>query len=116
VELRKCSNCGAEDRAEVIQGEFDAHGNQRVEHFVTVELRYFKGVQTEAEAHKRITPHLRRRGWKYKFFQAKHAMERLVCRPCLRELSIMERDWERKVKGDRAVSNKESYYGAICEG
>jgi hypothetical protein len=110
---RKCSNCHAEDRAEIIQGEYDARGNARVEHFVTVELRYLR-CHTEAEAHKRITPYMRSRGWKYKLFQTKHAMERLICRPCLRDLSIMERDWMRKAKGD-SVNNKESFYGELCD-
>jgi hypothetical protein len=71
-------------------------------------------VQTEAEAQTRLTPHMRRRGWKYKLFQGRHAMERFVCRPCLRDLSIMERDWAKKGSGDTA-SNKDSYYGALCE-
>jgi hypothetical protein len=102
-----------EDRAETIEGEYDAFGKAKVEHHVTVELRYLK-VQTEAEAQTRMTPHMRRRGWKYKLFQGRHAIERFVCRPCLRDLSIMERDWASKANGDRA-SNKDSYYGALCD-
>ncbi len=111
--VRRCSNCNVEDRAETIEGEYDAFGQPKVEHHVTVELRYLK-VQTEAEAQTRLTPHMRRRGWKYKLFQGRHAMERFVCRPCLRDLSIMERDWAKKGSGDTA-SNKDSYYGALCE-
>jgi hypothetical protein len=113
AQARKCTNCGTEDRAEVIQGEYDAHGNQKIEHFVTIELRYLK-VKTEAEAHKLISPYLRRKGWSYKLFQTRHAMQRFICRPCLRELSVMERDWDRKSKKDGAPSNLSSYYGALC--
>lgn len=97
----------------MIQGEVDAHGRQKVEHYVTIDLRFIKSAPSEFEAKKKITPYLASRGWKYKLFQGRHAMERLICRPCLRETSIMERDWERKAHGDRGSKLLE-FYGALC--
>lgn len=97
----------------MIQGEVDAHGRQKVDHYVTIDLRFIKSAQSDFEAKKKITPYLASRGWKYKLFQGRHAMERLICRPCLRETSIMERDWERKAHGDRG-SKLSGFYGALC--
>lgn len=111
-ESRKCANCGIADCASPIEGEFDERGNQKIEHLVTVELRYLK-VNTEAEAKKRITAYLKGKGWRYRLHQGKHAMERFVCRPCLRALAVMERDWARKADQDNS-KNKESYYGLLC--
>lgn len=110
--IRRCVNCAAEDRVEPLEGEYDDLGRPKVHHLVTVELRWILGAQSQAEAEKRITAHQRSRGWTYKFFQGRHAMQRLVCRVCLRELEIMERDWARK--GGKQDSSLSEFYGALC--
>lgn len=109
---RSCPNCGVADQVEAIEGEYDHLGRLKLEHLVTIELRYLVGVQSEAEAQRKIAVTERRRGWKYKFFQGRHAMERFICRPCLRESDLMRRDWERKA--GKRNSSLEEFYGVLC--
>lgn len=112
VELRRCANCGVADQVEAIEGEYDSLGRPKVEHLVTVQLRYLKGVQSESEVRRKITRSQGEHGWTYKFFQGKHAIERFVCRTCLRELDLMERDWARK--GEKQESTLGEFYGVLC--
>lgn len=101
---RVCSVCSVGDKESPIDGEFDANGNQRVEHLVTIELEYIKD-RTKV-----------RRGWRYKFHQGRHAMERFICRPCLRGADIMRRDWMRKCAQDSGTrkANHDGFYGDLC--
>jgi hypothetical protein len=97
----------------LVEGELDAMGRQKYDHSVTVDLRYLTGVSTEAEALNKMTPYLKSKGWAYKFWQRRHAMERMICRPCMREVELMERDWRTKRDGERRA-NTESFYGELC--
>jgi hypothetical protein len=106
-EPRRCCICSVEDQATPIDGEFDSMGRPKIEHLVTIELRYLK-ANTEAEARKLIRP-----PWKYRLHQARQAMERFVCRPCLRETAVMERDWTKKGAAEKRRNNQ-SYYGVLC--
>ena len=90
----------------------DGLGRAIKEHSVTVELRYLRAL-SEADAKRQITDYLVSRGWRYRLHQARHAMERFICRQCLRQVTEMQRDWDRKSQEERRT-NVESYYELIC--
>lgn len=105
VEVRHCSVCGCADQT-VESGEVDPLGRKKLDHLVTIELRYLKRKED-------LTPYLRNKGWRYKLHQARDAMERFICRACLREVTAMERDWARKRDGERR-QNVDNFYGVLC--
>lgn len=107
---RLCSVCGDADHQVLIDGETDATGKPKVEHHVTIELQYVKDKSV-------LTAYRVARGWRYKFHQGRHAIERFICRPCLRGAAVMQRDWQRKVANDTGSrrANHDSFYGDLCE-
>jgi hypothetical protein len=104
--VRRCSVCGCGDQT-LESGESDPLGRKKVDHLVTIELRYLRRKED-------LTLYLKNKGWRYKLHQARDAMERFICRPCLREVTVMERDWARKREGERE-QNTENFYQLLCE-
>jgi hypothetical protein len=90
----------------------DGLGRPLKEHSVTIELRFLR-AHSETEARRQISQYLVNRGWRYRMHQARHAMERFICRPCLRQVTEMQRDWERKAQNEKR-DNVEDYYQLIC--
>lgn len=105
AEVRRCSVCGCADQT-VESGEVDPLGRKKLDHLVTIELRYLRRKED-------LTLYLKNKGWRYKLHQARDAMERFICRPCLREVTEMERDWARKRDGERR-QNFDNFYGVLC--
>lgn len=104
---RICSICAAKDEVTVHDGQTDFGGRQIVEHSVAPDLRYIKRRED-------VTGYFIQRGWRYKLHLGRHAMERMLCRPCMNETSILQRDFDRKKAADSARP-VDSYYNDICE-
>ncbi len=104
---RVCSVCGCQDVATVVEGETDSLGRKRIDHLVTIELRYLKSA---AEC----TPHRQLKGWRPKTHQGRHAMERFICRPCLVATQEMSREFRRKRDRELGAKNHDPYYLAVC--
>jgi hypothetical protein len=99
--------CGCPDQVSAAVGELDKLGNQRIEHRVTIELRYLKS-QDECTAARRA------HGWRYKLHQARHAMERFLCRPCLIATQEMSKEFGSKREKELGKQNADPYYLALC--
>ena len=99
--------CGCPDRITTVEGEFDVRGNKRIEHQVTIELRYIKDRQ-------HCTLNLEAKGWRYRLHQARHAMERFVCRPCLIATQDMAGEFRRKREKELGQKNHDTYYLAVA--
>jgi hypothetical protein len=99
--------CGCADKVTILENETDPRGNKRVEHSVTVELRYMK---ERADC----TPGLEARGWRYRLHQARHAMERFICRRCLMATREMGEEFRRKRTKELGMKNHDPYYLAVC--
>lgn len=104
---RICSVCRRSDVASVVEGETDARGNKRIEHLVTIELRYLKS-QDECTANRQT------HGWRYRIHQGRHAMERFVCRVCLIATREMAQEFDRKRSKELGAKNHDPYYLAVC--
>jgi hypothetical protein len=105
--LRICSVCGCQDKLAIIEGDLDARGQKRIEHFVTIELRYLKD---QAEC----TPAKKAKGWRARIHQGRHAMERFICRVCLIATREMSEEFGRKRSKELGVQNHDPYYLAVC--
>lgn len=105
---RICSICSATDEATQRDGNVDFAGRPLIEHSVTTELRYIKKRED-------VTRYFTSRGWRYRFHLGRHAMERMLCRSCLNEVSFLQRDFDRKKAADSARP-VDSYYNDLCEG
>lgn len=106
---RRCALCGAEDVVHNLEGHYDATGEAVVEHSVTIQVKFlksrdqFRGWELQ-------------RGWKYKVFQGRPAMERNICRPCLIGSQLMNKEFERKKDQElRSKNSSDSYYATLCE-
>lgn len=108
---RICSRCKAEDHTVVREGQIDFAGRSILEHFVTQELRYIRDA-------KEITYWHRTRGWAFRTHLGRPAMVRSICRTCLNEASIVQKDLERKKRADIGANSTSqySYYLNLCEG
>lgn len=104
---RICAICGVQDEVTVSASQTDFAGRQFIEHSVTTDLRYIKRRED-------VTRYFERKGWRYKFHLGRHAMERMLCRGCLNEVSFLQRDFDRKKAADSARPS-DTYYGDICE-
>ena len=137
---RKCASCGCADRPSLvlgstvsadrpdpisIDGDLPPNGSygivpgacsspgliagqQAIEHFVTVELRYLKSLEG-------CTEYLRGRGWKPRMHQGRAAMERLLCRSCMNEHAVMEREFAQRSHGETdRHRNHQSFYQELC--
>lgn len=105
---RTCSACGVADVTQRIEGYFDERGETRIEHLVTIELRYLKKPEE-------LTAYLKSKGWRGKKHQGRDAMERFVCRPCLIAQREMSQEFSRKRSKElRSSSNTDSYYRTLC--
>ena len=104
---RICSICGCTDEVTVREGQTDFAGRQLIEHSVAPDIRYIKKRED-------VTPYFQRRGWRYRFHLGRHAMERMLCRRCMNEVSFLQRDFDRKKAADSAKP-VDSYYRDICE-
>ena len=137
---RKCASCGCADRPSLVMGSATTAerpdailiegavppdgskgvvpgarssagsiaGQETVEHFVTVELRYLKSLES-------CTEYLRGRGWKPRMHQGRAAMERLLCRSCMNEHAVMEREFAQRNHGETGRrSNHQSFYQELC--
>jgi hypothetical protein len=97
---RKCISCGVTDVAQTIHDE--------TVHSVTIELRYLK-------AENELTPYLKAKGWRYRFHQGRHSMERDICRACLIAHGEMEKEFQQKRSRELKKSgNHDTYYTALC--
>lgn len=107
---RRCTKCGLEDLVTAVQGEYDIAGAPRLEHRVTIELRYLAKKE-------QCTPYLQLSGWRPKIIQGRPAMERFICRPCLNGGREMEREWAQKRAKElkSGGKNHDDFYLAICE-
>lgn len=104
---RTCSVCGCADHLTAVEGDLDPRGNKRIEHRVTIELRYLRQRED-------FTAHLQVRGWRYKLHQGRHAMERFVCRACLIATQEMGREFRLKRQKELGMQNHDPYYLAVC--
>lgn len=108
IEARKCSACGIADVTQAVEGYFDERGETRIDHLVTIELRYLSKPEE-------LTSYLKSKGWKYRKHQGRDAMERFVCRPCMNAQREMSQEFSRKrSKEMRSSSNHDTYYRALC--
>lgn len=105
---RKCCSCGKDDVTRIVEGEYEPSGAQRVEHSVTIEFRYIKRPED-------CTSYMQSKGWKYRKHQAKHTMERFICRPCLADRSLMQREFSSKKASDmKQGMAHDTYYSVLC--
>lgn len=104
---RMCSVCGCPDQASIVEGQANNIGQPLVEHLVTIELRYLKSPQE-------CTPNRQAHGWRYRLHQARHAMERFVCRKCMIATREMSQEFGRKRNKELGDKNHDPYYMAIC--
>lgn len=106
---RVCSRCKVEDHTIVREGQIDFAGRSILEHNVTEELRYIKDAKAITFWHKT-------RGWRFRPHLGRNAMVRLICRSCLNEASIMQKDLERKKRADVGGNDagQYSYYLNLC--
>lgn len=101
---RRCASCNCEDVISAVHED----GGQRVEHSVTIELRYLKKLDD-------CNSYLRSKGWRPRLHQARPAMERFLCRPCIVGHEIMEKEFRQKSARDRKSNvNQDGYYMAVC--
>jgi hypothetical protein len=99
--------CGLPDRVSVVEGASDRFGDKRIEHAVTIELRYLRSRQECTASHEA-------HGWRYKLHQARPAMERYVCRRCLIATQEMAKEFRVKRQKELGMKNHDPYYLAIC--
>lgn len=104
---RVCSVCGCPDHISIVEGEADSRGNKKIEHFVTIELRYLRSRQE-------CSPRFEAKGWRHKVHQGRNAMERFVCRPCLIATQEMSKEFGRKRAKELGMKNHDPYYLAIA--
>lgn len=105
---RKCVTCGCDDVVHRVENQFEANGEVRLEHLVTIELRYLKRPEE-------LTPYLKSRGWTAFKHQGRDAMQRFICRPCMQAHREMENEFrQKKSKELRSSSNHDTYYRALC--
>lgn len=134
ISVRKCASCGCLDRPSLVIGSATSagehipltaaqdeytgetgtaaavfvHAGQLTEHFVTIELRYLKSLE-------HCTEYLRGRGWKPRMHQGRAAMERLLCRSCMNEHAVMEREFAQRSDGEPVKrTNHQSFYQKLC--
>jgi hypothetical protein len=104
---RVCSVCALPDRVSAVEGATDQFGDKRIEHSVTIELRYLRSRQE-------CTPSHEAHGWRYKLHQARHAMERFICRRCLIATQEMAKEFRVKRQKELGMKNHDPYYLAVC--
>lgn len=105
---RKCITCGCEDAVHRVEGQFEANGETKLEHLVTIELRYLKRPED-------LTPYLKSRGWKAFKHQGRDAMQRFICRQCMQAHREMENEFRSKKSNElRSSSSRDTYYRALC--
>lgn len=101
---RFCASCGVEDVVHLAHEE----GGTRVEHSVTIELRYLKKRDD-------YTPRLQAQGWKPRIHQGREAMERFMCRPCIAGHEEMDKEFRQKRATElRSNQQRDTYYTAVC--
>lgn len=99
--------CGCPDYLTANEAEQDQYGNTLYEHNVGYELRWLKAPAD-------CTPNLKARGWRYLVTQARHAMERDICKPCLLATQEMSREFRRKRSKEIGEGTSDPYYLAVC--
>lgn len=105
---RKCCACGKEDVVHILQGQYDERGEPLIDHSVTLDLKYLKKPEE-------FTPRMQAKGWKYRIWQGRPAMERFICIPCLEGQREMQREFRSKLANERRSSvHGDSYYMALC--
>jgi hypothetical protein len=92
--------CGCQDQASLIEGD-------KVHHSVTIELRYLKERQ-------QCTPNREAHGWRHRLHQGRHAMERFICRRCLKSTEEMSKEFRLKREKELGRANHDPYYLAVC--
>ena len=107
IVARVCSVCGCRDVTNIVEGEADNFGEKRIEHLVTIELRYLRSQQE-------FTPNRAARGWRHRIHQGRNAMERFVCRPCLIATQEMSKEFRQKRSRELGIKNHDPYYMAVC--
>lgn len=102
--MRVCATCGAPDR---LVGDGDS------EHWVKPEIRYIADAAS-------VTARDRSRGWNYRLFQGRPALERMQCVECLRRNAERDGFWtELRGKALELESSNDggmaSYFKALCD-
>jgi hypothetical protein len=97
---RACSVCGGPDHVSSIEGD-------KVHHSVTIELRYLKERQ-------QCTPNHEAHGWRFRIHQGRNAMERFICRRCLKSTEEMSKEFRLKREKELGRANHDPYYLAVC--
>src|SRR5712692_1427445 len=99
--MRQCCQCGVEDRELMV-----------TVHLIVPEIRYLAARES-------LTPRLARQGWCYRRFQGRHAMERMICRPCLRANEARDRVWakirQEALAVEKGSADADNYYEILCE-
>ena len=116
--MRACSLCGANDYPVILadhcncQGGDDlaghAQGCRSIQHFVAVDKKWHAGVVSSA---------MKRQGWiEAGIFQGKKAIERFLCRTCIRKQDeVIEIEQYKKKCGQEAESTTEmNYHQILC--
>jgi hypothetical protein len=103
--------CGVLDNPHAVEGEYDNRGDKKIEHSVTIELRYLTAMS-------QLTGYLKSKGWKPAHgsgvHQGRSAIERQICRACLLSRQEMEREFKRKRDREVGLKNHDPYYMALC--
>lgn len=101
---RFCASCGCEDLIQTVHEE----GGSRIEHKVTIELKYLKKPEE-------CTFYMQSKGWKPRILQGRPAMERFICRPCITGHELMQKEFSQKrAKELRSSANHDTFYSAMC--
>lgn len=113
--MRACSLCGAKDYPQILSDQCTC-GNQgdhatdcsAVQHFVVKDIRRHEGPVTQA---------MQRKGWtELGIFQGKKAIQRLLCRTCVRKQDdVIEIEaYKRKVGKELEEGSDMDMYQILC--
>jgi hypothetical protein len=101
----QCQRCGTPDRPSLIPGLYDDDGNQVIDHFVRLDMRYWEPEH--------LPQRLREQGWRVEMFQGRRVIIRYLCMQCIDEAAETEEVWNQlKAEAARASQDKkpESFY------
>lgn len=113
--MRACSLCGAKDRPQVLSDQCNkgcqgnhVDGCNAVQHFVARDIRHHEGPLTQV---------MKRKGWaELGIFQGKKAIQRFLCRNCIRQQDevIEIEQYKLKVGKEAEQGSELNMYQILC--
>ena len=104
--MRVCASCGVPDRS--------IGGGDEPEHWVKPEIRYIHSREAFSKRDEA-------KGWQYRVFQGRPALERMQCVECLRRNAERDQLWKemrdraKELETGSSETQEQVYFKALCE-